>query len=102
VLDLGEAISLTHPILALAGLAGHADALPLWIGWVTYLSPFRFAYNSLMVNEFDGLLIYFDPLGVEVRVGWPWSRSAPTSALTETVGEYEHIAAGSHRTSLGG
>ena len=43
------------------------DALPMWIGWVTFLSPFRFALNSLMVNEFDGLVIYFDPLGVDVR-----------------------------------
>ena len=39
----------------------------MWIGWVTFLSPFRFALNSLMVNEFDGLVIYFDPLGVDVR-----------------------------------
>jgi hypothetical protein len=48
-----------------------ADALPGWIEWVTYLSPFRFALNSLMVNEFDGLLIYFDPFGVDVRTGPP-------------------------------
>ena len=41
----------------------------MWIGWVTFLSPFRFALISLMVNEFDGLVIYFDPLGVDVRGG---------------------------------
>ena len=51
-----------------AGAYGDADALPGWISWITFLSPFRFALNSLMVNEFDGLLIYFDPLGVEVRM----------------------------------
>ena len=47
--------------------AGDTDALPSWIAWLTYLSPFRYALNSLMVNEFDNLLIVFDPPGVTVR-----------------------------------
>ena len=41
--------------------------LPGYLAWITFVSPFRFAYNSLMVNEFDGLVLLFDPYGIEVR-----------------------------------
>jgi len=38
------------------------EALPPYIHWMTFLSPFRFGLNSLLVNELDGLSIWFDPI----------------------------------------
>jgi len=37
-------------------------SLPPYLAWITYFSPFRFALNSLLVNELDGLSIWFDPI----------------------------------------
>ena len=37
-------------------------SLPNYLAWLTYMSPFRFALNSLLVNEMDGLAIWFDPI----------------------------------------
>ena len=55
-------------LMLFQGAMINLQELPGYVAWITFISPFRFAYNSLMVNEFDGLVILFDPYeGMEVR-----------------------------------
>eukprot|EP00732_Lithocolla_globosa_P001710 Lithocolla_globosa_v1_NODE_916_length_3084_cov_13.984483.p1 type:complete len:960 gc:universal NODE_916_length_3084_cov_13.984483:2956-77(-) len=48
------------------GVLVSLDSLPSYIAWVSYVSPFRYAMNTLMVNELDYLEdLYMDPLDYE-------------------------------------
>lgn len=37
--------------------------MPYYIRWITKLSFFTYGYTVLMINEFHGLTVYFDPDG---------------------------------------
>jgi hypothetical protein len=40
-----------------AGFFVSLNSLPGWIAWVQYISPFKYGFEMLVVNEFDGLPI---------------------------------------------
>lgn len=47
----------------LAGMLVNPESMPAWIRWTHWLSPFYYAYCSLMINEMSGIKIDFE-------VGW--------------------------------
>jgi len=49
------------PMLLYTGYLKSLDTLPSWLAWLQYLSPFKFGFEILMVNEFTGLPISCDP-----------------------------------------
>jgi ABC-type multidrug transport system ATPase subunit/ABC-type multidrug transport system permease subunit len=50
---------------AFGGLMMQPSTIPVGLSWFRFLSPFYFAYESLMVNELDGLGCVFDPANAE-------------------------------------
>lgn len=40
------------PLLLFSGFVSNAGTLPDWIGWLQWLSPVRYAFESLVQNEF--------------------------------------------------
>ena len=42
------------PLALFGGLLVNLKTLPIWIGWMQYLSPIRYALESLTRNEFSG------------------------------------------------
>lgn len=37
------------------GLFKNQEDFPTWIGWIEYLSPYKYAFEALCWNEFEGL-----------------------------------------------
>ena len=37
-----------------SGFYANRNNLPVWIGWLEYLSPFKYSLEALMYNEHDG------------------------------------------------
>jgi len=56
-------------LMMFQGILINFDDLPMSKEWMTFISPFRFALNSLLVNELDGINIWFDPIE-EVEPSW--------------------------------
>jgi ABC-type multidrug transport system permease subunit len=42
------------PLLLFSGLFASADALPGYLSWIQYISPMKYAYTGLVINEFNG------------------------------------------------
>ena len=42
-------------LMMFAGFFKSLDSLPSWFGWIQYLSPFKYGYEMLLVNEYTGL-----------------------------------------------
>jgi ABC-type multidrug transport system permease subunit len=43
----------TLPIFLFSGLIINQDNMPGWLGWLRFLSPFRFALEAGLRNEFE-------------------------------------------------
>ena len=48
------------PLTLLSGLFTTSDNLGPWIKWIEVLSPFKYGYRALMINEFKGLKLKCD------------------------------------------
>merc|ERR1739848_750013 len=46
--------------LLFGGFLANIDTIPVWLGWLRFLSIFYYAYEILIVNEIDGLNVNFD------------------------------------------
>ena len=44
------------------GLFKNQDDFPTWIGWIEYVSPYKYAYEALCINEYEGLTFFPDPI----------------------------------------
>jgi hypothetical protein len=40
------------PLMMFSGIYTRLDSLAPWIGWIQYLSPFKYGLHALLVNEF--------------------------------------------------
>ena len=49
--------AITIPLMLLAGFFVDLSTLPTWFSWLAYLSPFKYGFEMLSVNEFAGLPI---------------------------------------------
>jgi ABC-type multidrug transport system permease subunit len=49
---LGLVINLiTIPLLSFCGFFKNINSLPVWVGWIRFLSPFNYAFTALVGNE---------------------------------------------------
>jgi hypothetical protein len=62
-LDVSMAISpiLFIPLMLLGGFYLSDDSIPKWLIWIKYFSPFKYAFNIVARNEFEGLTFTCDP-----------------------------------------
>lgn len=40
-----------------SGMYNRLDSIPKWIGWMQYLSPFKYGLHMLMLNEYGDLVL---------------------------------------------
>ena len=45
------------PLQLFAGFFKSLEDIPAWFSWIQYVSPFKYGYEMLVVNEFAGLPI---------------------------------------------
>lgn len=50
------------PMFILAGLFNKLTAMPVWISWLQYVTPFRYGFQLFMQNEYRDEI--FGPLGI--------------------------------------
>jgi len=43
---------LVMPFMLFAGLYANESSIPVWIRWFQYVSPFKYAYEAAITNEF--------------------------------------------------
>ncbi len=49
------------PLMMFSGLYNKLNSIPKWIGWLQYLSPFRYGLHSSLLNEFGNeKYVYFN------------------------------------------
>ena len=58
---LAVAPALMIPLMLLAGFFVDLSTIPTWFSWLQYLSPFKYGFEMLVVNEFTGLPIDCEP-----------------------------------------
>ena len=58
---LAVAPALMIPLMLLAGFFVDLSTIPTWFSWLQYLSPFKYGFEMLVVNEFSGLPIDCEP-----------------------------------------
>jgi ABC-type multidrug transport system permease subunit len=51
------------PFTIFSGLLVNEDSVPSWVAWVKYFSLFKYGFQILAINEFDGLEFTCDPSG---------------------------------------
>jgi ABC-type multidrug transport system ATPase subunit len=54
--------------LLFGGFLANIDTIPVWLGWLRFLSIFYYAYEILIVNEIEGLNVNFDAASLDVDV----------------------------------
>jgi ABC-type multidrug transport system permease subunit len=42
------------PLMLFGGFYKNRKDLPVWIGWIEYLSPIKYSFTSLATNEYQG------------------------------------------------
>jgi len=69
------------PFIIFGGLFANTSSLPIWIRWLQWASPLKYAYTALMQNEFNGVTFNCPPNAV---VGGPQCPQATGDAVVET------------------
>ncbi len=41
------------PLVLFSGFFKQRDSLPVWLGWIEYISPFKYSLQALMLNEYE-------------------------------------------------
>ena len=49
------------PTVTFGGLFANLQAFPKWIEWIQYLSPIKYGFEALMLNEVEGRYYQIDP-----------------------------------------
>ena len=49
------------PTVTFGGLFANLQAFPKWIEWIQYLSPIKYGFEALMLNEVEGRYYKIDP-----------------------------------------
>lgn len=49
------------PFTIFSGLLVNEDSVPSWVAWVKYFSLFKYGFQILAINEFDGLEFTCEP-----------------------------------------
>lgn len=49
---------LNMPFMLFAGFYKNAEDFSDWIGWIQYISPFKYCFNALAVNQFTSEVAY--------------------------------------------
>lgn len=44
--------ALIMPLMMFGGLYNKLNSIPKWIGWMQYISPFRYGLHALLLNEY--------------------------------------------------
>lgn len=42
------------PLMLFSGFYVNSDSIPAWTAWIEYISPFRYALEALVFNEYEG------------------------------------------------
>lgn len=63
--DLGVALTVMPvfllPLMVFSGFFVNSETIPPYFVWIQYISPMRYAFIALILNEFTGLTINCDP-----------------------------------------
>ncbi|CAG9464094.1 unnamed protein product [Pedinophyceae sp. YPF-701] len=65
--------------LILAGFLVNVSSLAAWVAWLRWISPIYYALETLVANEFDGLVITFQAAGYSLT-------QVPGAVFVETLG----------------
>ena len=41
------------PLILFSGFYKNRDTLPVWIGWLEFISPYKYAFEAFATNEFE-------------------------------------------------
>lgn len=68
----GKAVLVMNMVLLLAlifgGFLANKSVIPHVLRWITYLSPFRYAWEAMVINEFSNSYLTLGAPGVDVKV----------------------------------
>lgn len=64
------------PLMMFSGFVLNPESIKVWLGWLEWLSPIKYAFSAIALNEFQGLELYckedqFRVLPATMNVGMP-------------------------------
>ncbi len=48
------------PLILFSGLLLNQGAIPAYVDWIKYITPMKWGFSALAINEYDGLVLYSD------------------------------------------
>eukprot|EP00475_Leptophrys_vorax_P015691 TRINITY_DN21992_c0_g1_i1.p1 TRINITY_DN21992_c0_g1~~TRINITY_DN21992_c0_g1_i1.p1 ORF type:complete len:674 (-),score=211.74 TRINITY_DN21992_c0_g1_i1:46-2067(-) len=45
------------PLVIFSGLFIDINSIPVWLRWISYISPFRYVFRNVLTNEFENLVL---------------------------------------------
>jgi len=54
------------PIILLSGYFKNTGNLPAWLGWLQYLSPFKYGFSNMLINETSNRASMIDQMNFDV------------------------------------
>jgi ABC-type multidrug transport system permease subunit len=66
--SLGNVIAIVIILIAalFSGYLAQKNSMPVWLGWLKWVSFWNYAFEGLMINEFHGLPVILNPEGFSV------------------------------------
>jgi ATP-binding cassette subfamily G (WHITE) protein 1 len=46
------------PLMLFSGLFANTSSIPVWLRWIQWVSPMKYAYEGMLKNEYYGILLY--------------------------------------------
>lgn len=51
------------PLMMFGGLYSNFNSFPAYIGWLQYISPFKYGFQAVIYNQLNGVVWYATFLG---------------------------------------
>lgn len=48
---------ITLPLMAFSGLYNKLSDIPVWISWLSYITPFRYGLHLMLENQYNDLIV---------------------------------------------
>jgi len=81
------------PLMIFSGFMVNTASLPVWLQWVPYISPIKYAFTGLVKNEFEGMDFYCT--SSEYRAGPNNTMICPTTTGHQVVNQLGFASDGS-------
>ena len=81
------------PLMMFGGLYSNFDQFPAYIGWLQYVSPFKYGFQAVIYNQLNGVVWFATYLDTPITM-YPLKMTGITMTSFESIGYLAAICVG--------